>query len=206
MVEELGLSIMWQNPDNDPLHNIQIVDYTHLQIANNTPAYSTIDHFVVSPQVYNIVSEAGVVHSGSNPSNHSAIFARLNVGELDMDVETFPSQTRSSWCKANQDAQHLYKETVAEKLNKIKIEPEFLKCQDLHCRVHMECLEEYTMQVLESMETAGKECLPTVGGSKVGKKCPTPGWSEHVKPYQEESKFWLICKSKSSKDIVINAC
>ena len=46
-------------------------------------------------------------------------------------------------------------------------------------------------RVLESMETFGKECLPAVEGSKVGKKRPTTGWSEHVKPYQDESKFWF---------------
>ena len=54
----------------------------------------------------------------------------------------------------------------------------------------MECLEEYTMQVMESIETAGKECLPIVGGSKAGNKNPVPGWTEHVKPYKDESMFW----------------
>ena len=47
------------------------------------------------------------------------------------------------------------------------------------------------MQVLEAIESAGKECLPIAGGSKLGKKYPIPGWTEHVKPYQEESKFWF---------------
>ena len=54
-------------------------------------------------------------------------------------------------------------------------------------------LEEYTMSVLESIECAGKECLPSVEGSKGGhrgRKVAIAGWSEHCKPYQDECKFW----------------
>ena len=191
LVEEMGLTIMWQNPDSNPLHIVQNVDYTHLHIVRNVPAFSTIDHFVLSPQVYHAVSEAGVIHSGSNPSNHSAIFAKVKVEELDLNLETVSSQARSSWSKANEDAKLNFKETLTGKLNKIGVQSQLLECHDLHCKVHMECLEEYTMQVLEAMETAGKECLPTVGGFKVDKKHPIPGWSEYVRPYQEESKFWF---------------
>ena len=49
------MTIMWQNTDNDLEHNVQIIDYTHLQIVRDVPSYSTIDHFAVSPQVYNAV-------------------------------------------------------------------------------------------------------------------------------------------------------
>ena len=72
-MEELGLTILWEYPDTDPVHKIESVDYTHLQISRDVPAYSVIDHFVMSLQVYKVVYEAGVIHSGSNPSNHSAI-------------------------------------------------------------------------------------------------------------------------------------
>ena len=46
------------------------------------------------------------------------------------------------------------------------------------------------MKLLESVEEAGKECLPSVGGAKPTIKNPIPGWTEHVKSYQEESRFW----------------
>ena len=50
-----------------------------------------------------------------------------------------------------------------------------------------------SLLVLESIECAGKECLPSVGGSKGGhrgRKVAIAGWSEHCKPYQDECKFW----------------
>ena len=38
---------------------------------------------------------------------------------------------------------------------------------------------------------SAKACLPSTGGScKTGKSDITPGWSDYVKPYCEDSKFW----------------
>ena len=38
---------------------------------------------------------------------------------------------------------------------------------------------------------SAKACLPSTGGScKTGKSDITPGWSDYVKPYSEDSKFW----------------
>ena len=49
------------------------------------------------------------------------------------------------------------------------------------------------MKVMESMEGAAVDCLHSTGGGKKpnsGQHPVTPGWSEYVKPYCEESKFW----------------
>ena len=46
------------------------------------------------------------------------------------------------------------------------------------------------MTLLESVEEAGKECMPSVGGAKPTINNPILGWTEHYKPYQEESRFW----------------
>ena len=55
-------------------------------------------------------------------------------------------------------------------------------------------MEEYTMKVLEAVESASKKCFPSTGGGGGGKKAAkkdiVPGWSEFVKPYADESKFW----------------
>ena len=48
------------------------------------------------------------------------------------------------------------------------------------------------MEILEGMESAGHGCLPTSGGGGIlGKKPKIPYWSEHVKPYADESNFLL---------------
>ena len=67
-------------------------------------------------------------------------------------------------------------------------------CEDINCNSieHLTRIEEYTTNVLEAIESAGKECLPRSGMcSKRGKaKQKLTGWSEYVSPFAEESKFW----------------
>ena len=65
------------------------------------------------------------------------------------------------------------------------------------------------MNVMEAMENAGSECLPTSGGvSGKGKRPNIAGWNEHVKPYAEESKFWyhvwLSAGKPTTSDLLIN--
>ena len=183
--EDCGLVIFWENTSE----NIQNVDYTHINIANNTPAFSTIDHFVGSQRVFSSVAEAGVVHSGDNPSNHSAIFSKLQVGELNIAVENIKSEKRINWGKATDIAVENYSCNLSQKLNSLPL-PDCLNCQDLHCSTHQESIEDYTMDVLQAVESTAQECLPSTGGGSGAGQLTTPGWSEYVHPYCEESKFW----------------
>ena len=190
--DEMGLTIMWEHPVVEPYSLIQPVDYTHLSLVRSVPAYSTIDHFVVSPQVHQAVAEANVLHCGGNPSNHSPIYLKLRVGELDLELESPNPESRISWDKATEDARLNYQDQLASKLDLIECSASCMNCTSFNCISHTEDLEEYTMQVLEAIETAGKECLPSTGSSKLhrGRKSPVPGWSQHVKPYKDECMFW----------------
>ena len=208
--DEMGLTIMWEHPREDPPSLIQHVDYTHLSLVRNVPAYSTIDHFAVSPQVYQDVSEAGVIHCGGNPSNHSPIYLKLSVGDLDLELESPQAESKISWDRATEDARLHYQHQLASKLEVISCPVTCISCTNFHCMSHTEDLEEYTMQVLEAIEIAGKECLPSTGGSKSTKtrKGPVPGWSQHVKPYKDESMFWSSIWHSAGKpdhgDIYLN--
>ena len=204
LVEELGLTIMWEHPDVDPGHMVQQVDYTHLHTVRDAPHYSTIDHFAVSPQVYQVVSEAGVLHCGSNPSNHSAIFAKLKVGDLDLELETCIPEKRSCWSKANEDSKSYFQEILSTKLEQISAKPEQLLCMDIHCKSHMECLESYTLDIIEAIEAAAKLALPQTGGSKTAKKIPIAGWTEYVKPFKIDSQFWFSTWLSAGKPEVGN--
>ena len=67
-----------------------------------------------------------------------------------------------------------------------------MKCESKN---HIENIEEYNMNVMEAMENAGLECLPTSGGGNVqGKRPNIPGWNEHIKPYGEESNLYFSSK------------
>ena len=55
------------------------------------------------------------------------------------------------------------------------------------------------MDVLQVVESTTKECLPSTGGESGVAKPRTTGWTEYVKPYCEESKFWSSVWVSSGK-------
>ena len=82
-------------------------------------------------------------------------------------------------------------ENLSTKLKSLEM-PKCLDCSDLACKEenHLLELDDYVSDVLSAMESAGKETLPTTGSSNSKKRKVIPGWSEYVKPYSDENKFW----------------
>ena len=53
---------------------IQPVDFTHMSKSGNRTFLSTVDHFVGNKRVIDATSDAGVIHSSLNMSNHSNFY------------------------------------------------------------------------------------------------------------------------------------
>ena len=142
---------------------------------------------------------AGVIHDGSNVSNHSPIYAKFDVVKMDLQTQSYTNSSKINWGLASEEAKSRFKTTLTEKLEGIKLNN---RCTDVHCQsaIHKEQLEEYTLSVLEAMEAAGEECLPsTVAGKLARKRKHIPGWNQYVKPYAEESQFWHSLWSSAGK-------
>ena len=152
---------------------------------------STIDHFAGNATLLNCVTETGVIHSGENPSNHSPIYAKIQLGGIDFSSESVKNEKRVNWEKSSLEARENYLTTLSNKLDKL-VTPDCVNCRDVTCTVHMDQFEDYTMSLMAAMEEAAQECLHSTGGGKAenGGLKLIPGWAEYVKPYSEESKFW----------------
>ena len=181
--DELNFKIFWEHlPPN--------VDFTFSHNMNNRLTTSVIDHFVSNEILFATALETGVIHSGENPSSHSPIFAKFSVADIDSSREEIRSTKRVNWSKASEEAKQLYMETVTSKLSGVQI-PACVECTDMHCGAHTEDIEDYTMAILEAVEKAAQECLPCTGGGKnMSRSDIVPGWTEYVKPFCDESKFW----------------
>ena len=188
---DINFHIFWEHPDQTDGHLINAVDYTYQQFNNGKCYTSIIDHFVGNTSVLNSVTEAGVIHTGENPSNHSPIFAKLEIGFIDGSTESVKNEKRVSWKKSSAEAHEHFLNTLANKLEHLDV-PDCINCRDVHCTIHMEQIESYTMDLLETLESAAEECLHCTGGGKTDqvRQNATPGWTEYVKPFSEESKFW----------------
>ena len=157
-------------------------------LSENIVSTSTIDHFVGNQIVASSITEAGVTHYSENMSNHSPIFVKLDVGLLSVSTEVPIRQERAYWKKASEEERNHFKDGLANKLNSLTV-PACVTCQNIHCKVHSIDIENYTMNIIEAIEAS----LPTVGGAKqVGEpqSRQVAGWTVHVKPFHDESKFW----------------
>ena len=196
-LNESSLKLLWENSD---LVDCDVdVDFTFMSTANGTNSISTIDHFACSSRIFNIISEAGVIHSSANTSNHSPIFVKLDIGNLDLKTEKSEVPRHVEWSAATNTAKAEYKAKLAELLSNIPPSA-CVGCHDVHCKDHTDDMQEYTMSILGAIETAASETLPSRGGStRSGYRRPTPGWSEFVQPYLEESKFWYSLWTSAGK-------
>ena len=77
-LKDLGLNILWRNPDDDPNHKIEDIDFTYMCEVNDFQYFSTIDHFACSELLFKSIKEAGVIHCGENTSNHSTIYTKVS--------------------------------------------------------------------------------------------------------------------------------
>ena len=198
---DISFFIFWENTDDAPGHVIHEVDFTYQQTNNGQSNESIIDHFISNAALYNTVKEAGVIHHGENPSNHSPIYARFELGNIDRSKEKAKSKRRVNWGKSSEVAKSNYSATLTTKLAKVEI-PECTYCRNVHCMDHMEQMEDYTMAVLEAVQEASQECLACSGGvssRQSGHTQAVPGWSEYVRPYADESKFWCATWRSAGK-------
>ena len=80
-IEEKGLSVFWNNPDNDQAHSIANVPFTYSNTVNNITHSSIIDHFIGNRRLFNAVQEANVLNSVDNHSNHLPIYCKFIVNQ-----------------------------------------------------------------------------------------------------------------------------
>ena len=86
---------------------------------------------------------------------------KLDVGRVDLSTEEPKIPSQVSWSKATDEEKNNLRIKLAEKLNNITL-PKCLECKDKKCQsvTHAVHMEDYTVQFLEAMECAGKQCLP----------------------------------------------
>ena len=105
---DLNFKIFWEVENLEEELNIQEIQYTYSQCSNNQLIKSTIDHFVANETLLKTVVEAGAIHSGENPSNHSPIFVKFKLGGIDPHTEKSSPCKRVNWGKSYEQAKNKY--------------------------------------------------------------------------------------------------
>ena len=82
-LDSIKLNALWTLTDQ----RIENVDFTFCNASSDPIAFSTIDHFATSDRMLDGLLSAGVLHDGTNLSNHSAIYIKFETGRMDLKTE-----------------------------------------------------------------------------------------------------------------------
>ena len=88
----------------------------------------------MNERLLSYIVDAGVIHLGDNPSRHSPIMMKLDVGNIPvMSRLSEKVPKRPAWYKADQDQLDEYTETLDAKLSAVQV-PDSLQCLDPQCK------------------------------------------------------------------------
>ena len=168
------------------------VDHTFNSPANNST--STIDHFMFNKELFNFVETAGVIHRGDNLSGHSPIFLKLKTDKLPRtNIPTRQYLPKQCWKKATSNDKQGFKYHLKGELDNLRIPHSISACTDVNCQSleHRNDIDQYILDIINSIEDSAQEYIP------YSQPCPgksprkvIPGWTELVKPFCEDAKFW----------------
>ena len=135
-----------------------------------------------------------MLHFPDNKSDHSPIYCIVSFPVIQKEVcEPVQQRPRPNWSKANIDEKAEYKSILGERIGNLTIPPSLTSCRDVKCRdpVHIEELDTFTMDLLETMQNMAEESLPmpSTGGSGSKQQKTVPGWGEAVRRYRVEAYF-----------------
>ena len=197
-LNKIGLVSVW---DKFP------IDYTH--IHTDFKSTSTLDHFVVNRRLLDYIVDCGVLHLGDNPSRHSPIMLKLNVGNiLKLSKKEEFKVRKPAWYKADQVARDNYTMDLHNKLESLE-HPSSLNCSNCQCqdKQHSEERDSYVLDILTKVIESTHSCIP-LGGRGRNKADPSkschvsqcvPGWKDQVEPLRKDSVFWhALWKSADS--------
>ena len=95
-----------------------------------------------------------------------------------------------AWFKATDQQKSNYKRDLQNMLSNFPSDLNLhgMCCNDPNCNDHnhFRDIDKYCSHILHSIDTAVKVNIPVVSSHSNVK----PGWSEHVKPFQDDARFW----------------
>ena len=187
-IDDLGLAYSWQNFEIDFTCRHELLGNTHV---------SVLDHFFWSQQLGVHVEDAGVLHLPDNSSDHSPIYCVISFQGLHIEKDVckpHQQQPRPSWSKAKSEEKVHFKSLLEERISNIAMPASMTLCRNVKCRdpCHIEELDKFTLEMLETLQDVAEQCLPLQGGGGRGFEASKAiaGWREAVKPFREEAYFW----------------
>ena len=117
--------------------------------------------------------DAGVLHLTDNRSDHSPIFCVISFPDVSMDssedVENL-QQPKPSWKRADSEEKLKFRALLEDRVSSLIVPESLSSCRDVHCQdpSHIKDLDNFTLDLLETMQDVAEESLPLPGSGGNG--------------------------------------
>ena len=175
------------NPLSLELSNVEYT-FSSKRIGGGPLITSTIDHFLITPNLADkvVIYEAHTLPN--NISDHVPLLLKLKI-----DVEHLKTYKRDfkpsvQWHKCNVNNVNHYTNVLDNSLLQCNPYHKALLCKDLKCTIHKEYIKDLHSTIINSISKASNISLPHT--TKKNAKKIIPGWNEYVKEHSDRSKMW----------------
>ena len=171
--------------------NVADVPYTYSINRQGNPITSTIDHFLISPALKDLVRSYKTDEQPTNMSDHIPLILKL-----DIDVsylKTYKKEFKPSvaWHKCEVKHKDNYKQELDQRLLNINPKNEAISCKNHNCCIHKGYIQELHKAVIKYIFEASNVCFPHTSECKSkNEHNAVPGWNEHVKEHSKVAKYW----------------
>ena len=170
--------------------DISNVPYTYWNQRVTPPSTSTVDHFLLTPNLSNTMISYETVFKHNDFSDHFPVMLTLDIN-LTYHMTHNKSFTPSvAWHKCDDINIESYKKELDNLLLKVNPMNGAFTCNDYNCAIHYEHIRLLHNDIISSCCKASKACLPHTAGSNSNSMKVVPGWNEHVKEHAENAKLW----------------
>ena len=171
--------------------DIANVPYTFEKVMKygEPPTISTIDHFLISPNLKDSVISYESKQLFDNFSDHHPLVMSLNIDIKQHETTEREFKPRVAWRKCNNTHTECYQNTLNRLLLSINPLNEALTCKNYKCTAHTAIIHKLYTDIISCCLEASNVSLPHTKNN--GKNSTNmPGWNEHVKEHADRAKFW----------------
>ena len=168
--------------------NIANVPYTYWNQRVSPPTTSTVDHFLLSPNLANTVVQYETIFQHNDFSDHFPVILTLDINMKYHKTHKKEFKPSVAWYKCNDANIENYQKDMDNSLLQVNPMHEALTCQNYKCVSHKENIHVLYKEIISICKNSSKASLPHTANKKDSKIIP--GWNEYVKEHAENAKMW----------------
>ena len=176
---------------------LHVWDNENAKVSSTYESYdglssSVIDHFFVTSNLYQYVSDAYVINDPDNVSNHNVIISEFLTGFsepcVNFNVKNYTNLNSVSWNRASDDNLCRYSKYADKLLSKVELPVSDLYCKDSLCKctTHIQDLNTLCNNICKTLLEASSKFIPKILPNKKHKPC----WGGTVKSERDSAIMW----------------